>query len=411
MAFNNPIAAGDGGALVRDSIKSPDYVPGTSGWIIRRDGTAEFRNVIVQGTIVLTPGQVTNTEIADGAVTNSKITDVVVDKVTTGTTQFDWTVGARIKTADSGTRVELSPDGIQAFNGSVQTVDISSTTGDISILGQLLSGNSGLRLVVNPTGETTPQIRWYPNAGSNYSVIRSSGTLFTDEATMVMTSGINSGNTASARYLIAAGFIGGEINDETGLLDNGGSWDIAESYIAMRYTHISGSGGALLYGDSGRVLLGMVSDQDLQTSKGGMLRVENSFVRLRMESSSNTNNGGFIYQDGSVAQYGWQQGSDYTMWEMDSSRFTDHYGQWHDFADLGSNQGIFGATVVMTSGAASGSWSYGSTKEGQIVPIAVTRDNVAHADTISGSNTSGGTMEISPAGSGAWSVYLWGFQI
>jgi len=411
MAFNNPIAAGDGGTLVRDSIKSPDYVPGTSGWIIRRDGTAEFRNVIVQGTIVLAPGQVTNTEIANGAVTNSKISDVAVNKVTTGTTAFDWTVGARIKTADTGTRVELSPNGLQAFNGSVQTVDISAITGNISILGQLLSGNSGLRLVINPTGEVTPQIRWYPNAGANYSQIHSSGTLFPGEATMVMTSGINNVNTASARYLVASGFIGGEILDETGLLDNGGSWDIAESYFAMRYTSIAGNGGASLYGDDTRAMLGMVSDHNTETSKGGMLRVENSFVRLRMESASNSNNGGFIYQDGSVAQYGWQQGTDYTMWEMDSSRFTDHYGQWHDFADLGNNQGIFGATIVMTSGAGSGSWTYGTTKLGQIVPIAITRDNVAHADTISASDASGATITISPAGSGAWSVYLWGFQI
>lgn len=41
MSFRNPIAA-LGGLLVYPSIYSQDYVPGVSGWIIRRDGTAEF---------------------------------------------------------------------------------------------------------------------------------------------------------------------------------------------------------------------------------------------------------------------------------------------------------------------------------------------------------------------------------
>src|SRR6266540_2524625 len=38
--FTNPIVGGT--ALVRPAIKSPNYVPGVSGWSINRDGSAEF---------------------------------------------------------------------------------------------------------------------------------------------------------------------------------------------------------------------------------------------------------------------------------------------------------------------------------------------------------------------------------
>jgi hypothetical protein len=65
MVFENPVVAGSGGQLVRDSIKSPNFVAGTSGWIVRRDGTAEFSSVTVRGSLVASDGSssvvITNT--------------------------------------------------------------------------------------------------------------------------------------------------------------------------------------------------------------------------------------------------------------------------------------------------------------------------------------------------------------
>ena len=49
MAFVNNVVAGT--TLVRDAIKSPNYVPGTSGWTINKDGSAEFSDVIVRGEL------------------------------------------------------------------------------------------------------------------------------------------------------------------------------------------------------------------------------------------------------------------------------------------------------------------------------------------------------------------------
>jgi hypothetical protein len=48
MAFANPIT-GSGGTLLRDAIKSPGYVSGSSGWSINADGSAEFNDVTIRG--------------------------------------------------------------------------------------------------------------------------------------------------------------------------------------------------------------------------------------------------------------------------------------------------------------------------------------------------------------------------
>lgn len=50
MPFANPIVAGV--ELVREAIQSADYVPGVSGWCIRRDGSAEFAAGTFRGDLV-----------------------------------------------------------------------------------------------------------------------------------------------------------------------------------------------------------------------------------------------------------------------------------------------------------------------------------------------------------------------
>jgi hypothetical protein len=50
--FSNPIIGG-GGSLVYPSIHSPNFVKGSAGWTINKDGSAEFNNLTIRnGTIV-----------------------------------------------------------------------------------------------------------------------------------------------------------------------------------------------------------------------------------------------------------------------------------------------------------------------------------------------------------------------
>ncbi len=53
MPFKNQIVGGD--FLVRNQIESQNFAPGTSGWIIRRDGSAEFNDVVARGSVVVGP--------------------------------------------------------------------------------------------------------------------------------------------------------------------------------------------------------------------------------------------------------------------------------------------------------------------------------------------------------------------
>lgn len=43
-------AVGGGGALIIPQVRSPNFITGVSGWVIRADGSAEFNNLAIRGT-------------------------------------------------------------------------------------------------------------------------------------------------------------------------------------------------------------------------------------------------------------------------------------------------------------------------------------------------------------------------
>jgi hypothetical protein len=49
MGFRDPLVGGT--RLIRTAIQSPNFVTGVSGWIVRRDGSAEFLDVIIRGEL------------------------------------------------------------------------------------------------------------------------------------------------------------------------------------------------------------------------------------------------------------------------------------------------------------------------------------------------------------------------
>lgn len=50
--FSDSVVAGKG-VLIREFIQSSNYAPGTDGWTINKDGSAEFNNLTVRGTVIL----------------------------------------------------------------------------------------------------------------------------------------------------------------------------------------------------------------------------------------------------------------------------------------------------------------------------------------------------------------------
>lgn len=54
----DPIAAGDG-SLIFPQVKSPNYVAGVSGWILKRNGDVEFGNAVIRGSFTADSGNIT----------------------------------------------------------------------------------------------------------------------------------------------------------------------------------------------------------------------------------------------------------------------------------------------------------------------------------------------------------------
>ncbi|MGW3421284.1 hypothetical protein [Streptomyces phaeochromogenes] len=104
---------------------------------------------------------------------SAHISDLTVTKVTAGTISANWLIGASIRTAAAGARVELNEAGFQAYNSAgAKTVDIKSQDGSVSVTGKLQTGFTGQRIIVNPAeGEFGPEIRLHPDASSNYSYL------------------------------------------------------------------------------------------------------------------------------------------------------------------------------------------------------------------------------------------------
>ncbi len=96
---------------------------------------------------------------------NAHISDLTVSKVTAGTITADWFVGARIKTADTGARVELNSTGFQAYDATgTQTVAISAADGTAVLTGKVQTGTGSTRVVMDPTYS-------YPGAGTFPSIL------------------------------------------------------------------------------------------------------------------------------------------------------------------------------------------------------------------------------------------------
>ncbi|MFD4830130.1 hypothetical protein ACFWPV_09785 [Streptomyces uncialis] len=176
---------------------------------------------------------------------NAHISDLTVSKLTAGTLGADVIVGARIKTADTGSRVELNSGGIGAWNAAgQQTVAIAAADGSVSIIGQLKSGTSGRRIEINPTDTLAPEIRWYADTGSRFGYINaiSDGT----EVSLGMNSSSYDDGTGTqiiSRAFLTDQFARLEIIRAADLVQHGGYTHAHADYLLSGFTRNGVEGG------------------------------------------------------------------------------------------------------------------------------------------------------------------------
>lgn len=299
---------------------------------------------------------------------DAHISDLTVTKVTAGTVSANWLLAASIRTAASGARVELNASGLQAYNaGGTQTVNIASSDGSVTLLGQIISGTSGRRLEIMPTSTYLPELRFYANTGTNYAFINASS---------------------------------GGADSNLGM--NSGTYD---------------DGGVTVYT---RALLTSTTSQFavVRADTGARRGAYSHYSPSQFHSGYHLGgvDGGIYTATSAQAKIGWDAGVASTANYMNySSNRTRQIGRWSDYAVPDTNEGIFTGSVAGGSGANSLSLTYGATMLTQLLPIVSIRDAPSVANTrgfvVTAADTSGFTVQLSGAADGAWSIYFWCFRI
>lgn len=215
---------------------------------------------IIDGTVVASDKVVANTitggliqalaieagHLAANSVTADKIAagqieagHIAAQAVTAATLEAILTLATRIIAGNPvAARVELNSTGLAAYDSDgTQTVLISST-GTVSIVGQLATGVTGNRLVINPTGATQPEIRFLPGTGTNYARLYVDGSLYPGEATIVTVSGTNGANTAQCQVIHSATDYRVHIRDPQNGLAGGGYMFLKPTELEVGYNDI-----------------------------------------------------------------------------------------------------------------------------------------------------------------------------
>jgi hypothetical protein len=224
---------------------------GGGGW------TGYIDEVVVQpvgGSAFIADLSVLNAKIANLAVNDAKISALSVGKLTAGTLSADMTVSARIKTANTGARVELNSAGLQAFNsGGSQTVDVAASTGAVTITGNFKTAFTGIRLemanasdrstiefygtaAVDPAFINSPtDVNGSPRLGLNsgpflYNAVSAKHRLFLNNTGGIQleTFRVSGGNTEGGRlYLYNSG---GVLHNNTNSVVNGAQFWVEDSF-------------------------------------------------------------------------------------------------------------------------------------------------------------------------------------
>ncbi|GAA3039733.1 fibronectin type III domain-containing protein [Streptosporangium longisporum] len=152
------IHVGDSSGFTPDETTLKGQVAATAGMMqaeIAAVGTVEVEETTTRWVRVVAVDQAGNRSAASAAasatallVDSAHISDLTVTKVTAGTISSNWLIGASIRTASSGQRVELNATGLHGYNGG--GTELVSLLNDGSFT--LRTAASGARVEVNAGG-------------------------------------------------------------------------------------------------------------------------------------------------------------------------------------------------------------------------------------------------------------------
>jgi len=287
-------ASGDTGA---DSIiKSSNYVSGSTGWAINSDGTAEFRNATIRGSLNasdITAGTLSSdrldtdfiavggaasdvnsgsTTIDGGSITANSITASQIASSTITTNQLNFTPYTDGENIDSG-----SIGGISIDSDSIHTSGYPSSGFEITSSGNANFLNVLARGTISGTVDTTlnagssgyiqsgsgaNRVRFGAGSGAAIDFIYNSGTVGIVEAVGSDTFRIRGYTTGDNIEMYAGGLGGaGTLSLNQGTLNISGGTDIVTT-VGTKLT-LSGSSG-----NSGQVLTSNANGMSWQSTGG-----------------------------------------------------------------------------------------------------------------------------------------------
>ena len=279
---------------------------------------------------------------------DAHISDLTVSKVTAGTITASWAMAGEIKTADTGARARISADGYELYNaGGTRTLYGDAATGDITIIGQLKSGTAGKRIEINPTATLLPELRFYPDSGSNFAYINSVS------FSTVSTLGMN-----------------------TSTFDDAGTSVFARLFLTSSISQLA------------------VVRADNQNRRGGFVHLSPTACSVGWSQEGAANDNRFEFDDSGVTRHigRWK---DFTANVSSEGLFT------------GSVAGVDGGSgLTISFGPTMDSQLLPIVSIRDNPSAANTRATV-----ISTSDTTSFTVQMSGAANGAWSIYFWCFRI
>ncbi len=212
-------------SITGSTVKTNNYVAGTTGWSINYDGTAEFNNVTVRGTVVSSAGTIGGFTIGATALTATNLGLDTVNGIYLGgaspsVSPFSVTVAGAV-TATSGTIGGLTLSSSSLSAGTSGTSNYISVGTSGITLGTTFSVNSAGVLTASSgvIGGWTIGSTIQSNTGASY--------LLLDPAQSRVSVVGSSGTVAAMGYL-------------SGLAINGSTWSSLTAYSVGDYVFYSG---------------------------------------------------------------------------------------------------------------------------------------------------------------------------
>jgi hypothetical protein len=295
---------------------------------------------------------------------DAHISDLTVSKVTAGTVAASWVMAGEIKTADVGARARMSASGYELYDSTgTRTLFADASTGNVTIVGQLVSGTSGRRLEINPTATFLPEIRFYANTGTNFAYINA----------------VSSGTDANLGM-------------------NAAAYDPGDGVLVYPRVYLTSA-------TSEYALV----RQDDQSRRGPYARIAPSAYLAGW--NSNGVDGGYSSADAGKGRFGWNPSDSGAQYFDFTTGRTRHVGQWADYLSAGTTDGVFTADEPFgTAGDTALALSYGATMASTMVPMVTLRHPTLRTWQVTASSVTGFSVTVGTS-SGTPSISVWSYRV